>query len=472
MTHTAVLPMELPFASLGEALAAAGFALVEQTHLGGGAEPDRVLWNGQGGELRFYRDVATGLMTIVASGEAAIPPAVPRMARKEMLALIKSPAPVGRLAALQAVEAVGDSSLYVQLLTLLIDSDATVAGEAQRLFGDVAGRLLPALAPDIAAEPLAALFAVPGFRHEKLQILRTLHVKSSEAGRAEAVLGRALADADWEIAVTAMVAAGRLGIRGLAPSIARLRLPEGKRLGLVHDEARLILALRDACLVRLGASSASRLPEGVPQAVMGDTTGLPLALQSFASALVMPLPRDVVPPPELPEIRWTPHGPELQDGRLLVYVPMLPHWLGDEMLRPVPQPVRRLAPPQGFYIEAAPRPAATYDEALADLAREPQRSGLRAMLPPPDLWEMAARGPDGRRYPRGMNSLPEARVDLSPWGLSGIATGPGEWLNSPVDNDFLLASGGSRLPIPAARNRCKREVKHIYRCAFVLVSPT
>ncbi|MEH2546695.1 hypothetical protein V1283_003340 [Bradyrhizobium sp. AZCC 2262] len=470
MTHTAVLPMELPFASLGEALAAAGFALVEQTCLGGGEGPDRARWSGQGGELRFYRDIATGLTTIVASGQAAIPPAVPRMGRKEMLALIESPAPVGRLAALQAVETAGNSSLYVQLLPLLIDSDATVAGEAQRLFGEVAGRLLPALAPDIAVEPLAALFAVPGLRHEKLQILRALHVKPSQAERAEPVLGRALADCDWEIAVTAMIAAGRLGIRGLTPSIARLRLPEGKRLGLVHDEARLILALRDACLVRLGASSASRLPQGVPQAVMGDTTGLPLALQPFASALVMPLPRDVVLPPELPEVRWTPHGPELQDGRLLVYVPMLPHWLGDEMLRPMPQPVRRLAPPQGFYIEAAPRPAAAYDAALADIAGEPQRSGLRAMLPTPDLWEMAARGLDGRRYPWGMNALPEARVDVSPWGLSGIATGPGEWLNAPADSDYFLVSGGSRLPIPAARYRCKRDIEHTYRCAFVLAS--
>src|SRR5262249_28221250 len=158
----------------GEALAAAGFALVEETRLGGGEGPDRARWSGQGGELRFYRDIATGLMTMVASGQAAIPPAVPRMGRKEMLALIGSSAPAGRPAALQAVEAVGDSSLYVQLLPLLIDPDATVAGEAQRLFAEAAGRLLPALAPDIAAEPLAALFVVPGFRHEKLQILRAL----------------------------------------------------------------------------------------------------------------------------------------------------------------------------------------------------------------------------------------------------------------------------------------------------------
>jgi hypothetical protein len=471
MTRTAVLPMELPFASLCEALAAAGFALVEETRLGGGEAPDRALWSGQGDELRFYRDVATGLMTIVASGEAAIPPALPRMGRREMLALIASPSPVGRLAALQAAETAGDSSLYVRLLPLLVDPDATVAGEAQRLFGDVAGRLLPALAPDIAVEPLAALFALPGLRHEKLQILRTLHMKPSQAERAEAVLGRALADPDWEVAVTAMIAAGRLGIAGLAPSIARLRLPEGKRLGLVHDEARLILALRDVCLMRLGASSASRLPEGVPQAVMGDTAGLPLGLQPFASALVMPLPRNVAPPQELHEIRWRPHGPEFHDGRLLVYVPMLPHWLGDEMLRPAPQPVRRLAPPQGFYIEAAPRPAATFDEALADITREPHLSGLQAMLPTPDLWEMAARGPDGRRYPWGMNAQPQARVDLSPWGLSGIATGPGEWLNALADNDYFLVSGGGTLPIPAARNRCKREVKRNYRCAFVLRSP-
>jgi len=146
---------------------------------------------------------------------------------------------------------------------------------------------------------------------------------------------------------------------------------------------------------------------------------------------------------------------------------MLPHWLGDEMLRPVPQPARRLPPPKGFYIEAAPRPAATYDEALADVAREPQRSGLRAMLPPPDLWEMAARGPDGRRYPWGMNAQPEARVDLSPWGLSGITTGPGEWLNAPANGDYFLVSGGAILPTPAARRRCRCEIEHTFRCAFV-----
>ena len=299
-----------------------------------------------------------------------------------------------------------------------------------------------------------ALFSLPGWRRQKLQLLRWLaHDQPQASAPVLGLLRRALTDADWELRVTAMLTAARLQASALAPLVAKLVLPDDQRLGLSADELRLMHALRDATLAQLGIGLDRALPPGVALALHGDGSGLRPGLAACVQALGQPLPDDAPPAPATPGIVLTDSGPQLADGRLLVWVPPLPHWLGDETLRnALPNPPRRQRPAAGFFIDAEVRACGSWAQASADACREAQRLGRAVALADREAWEMAARGPDGRRFPWGMNAEPAVRADLSPWGMAGVARGDGEWLASADDGlaqHEAAVAGGRRNPAAA-----------------------
>ena len=281
-------------------------------------------------------------------------------------------------------------------------------------------------------DPGFALFSLPGWRREKLQMLRWLaHDRHEAQGPALGALRRALADADWELRVTAILAAARLEVTELAPSIAKLALPRTPAQGLSQDELRLVLALRDAALARLGQPRGRALPPGVADALGGDLSGLRPGFAACVHALIEPLPDDAPGPAEAAGIVVTDTGPELEDGRLLAWVPAVPHWLGDEACRhALPNPPRLHTPPAGFYIDAEPRALGSLAQARAAAQAQAQRLGRTVQLPTREAWEMAVRGPDGRRFPWGMNAERPARSDLSPWGVVCTESDAGEWLEA------------------------------------------
>lgn len=298
-------------------------------------------------------------------------------------------------------------------------------------------------------DPGLALFSLPGWRREKLQMMRWLsHDQRQAHGPVLGALQRALADADWELRVTAMLAAARLGATELAPQVARMALPTVPKQGLSDDELRLVLALRNATLAQLGHPRDRALPPGVAEAVRGDRSRLRAGFAACVHALGEPLPDDVPPPAAAAAIVLTDSGPLLADGRLLAWVPPVPHWLGDDALRhALPNPPRVYSPAAGYYIDAEPRGAGTLAEASAAAQATGQQLGRPVRLPTRDEWEMAARGPDGRRFPWGMNAEREAWSDLSPWGVAGVARGEGEWLDEGPRHG--VCAGGRRNPAPA-----------------------
>lgn len=304
------------------------------------------------------------------------------------------------------------------------------------------------------ADAGALLFALPGWRREKLQVLRWLGRDAAGSGeRMAALLARALADPDWEVRASAMICAGRVGARSLRPMIARLALPDTSASGAARRERGALLALRDAVLAQLGAPRDRALPEGVVEALAGDYGRLPGDLAPFVHALAEPLP-DQFAETQARGVVWASTGPRLTNGRLLAWVAPVTHWLGDATLRRAePNPPRQVLPAQGFFIDAERRGPAVYADAQAAAQAEARRLDRPVSLPPPDLWEMAARGPDGRRFTWGANAEPSARVDLSPWGVAGIASGPGEWLAGIDPTGSPLAAGGSDSPAMAARKR-------------------
>ena len=185
---------------------------------------------------------------------------------------------------------------------------------------------------------------------------------------------------------------------------------------------------------------------------------MPADLRALVHAFITPLPTDF-DRPRVPGITWTETGPELAGGRLLVFVPPLPHWLGDDALADGPaNPSRRVVPSRGFFIDAEPAGASTLAQARAAAV------AAGARLPSSDQWEMAARGPDGRRFPWGMNA--RAPVDLSPWGMAGIITGDGEWLDDPAAAGCGLTAGGRRMQVMARRGTVPDALVRPFRFAY------
>ncbi|WP_018000942.1 SUMF1/EgtB/PvdO family nonheme iron enzyme [Paracoccus sp. N5] len=417
-------------------------------------DPGPVAWRNGGATLWLLRDLATrnlvlrhGRGTFVPAGLAFMPPG-------EIIGLARSADALDRLAALQAAEGADPHIAAVCALALVADPEPVIAERALALLD----RPGAGLSPTNAA---AALFALPGWRREKLQAMRWwMRDRPAEPARVEGALARALTDPDWEIAVTAMLAAGSLRLPPLAGAVARTRLPETKSEGVTHDEARMILAVRDAVLVRLGGPAGKALPPGVEAMLDGDPDRLPPGLRDTAAALSQPLPVGT-PPQPAPGVIFGPAGPALADGALLTWVPPGTYRLGTALAPrgTVPNPPHRVTLERGFYIDSLPRAAVPLAAAQAEAAR------LGGRLPTPDQWEMAARGADGRRYPWGMNAANP--VDLSPLGLSGLIRGPGEWLDPGPDEPPLIA-GGAASPVPANRRPALASESRSHRLIFVL----
>jgi hypothetical protein len=203
----------------------------------------------RGGEIALIPDLVTGNVVLLLPPGLAVPPSLALATAADGRRLLAEPEDRSILAGLQIAAALGDAALAPWLARHLAGPDPVIAAAARRALAGIAGRSLAALDPD----PGAALFSAPGWRAEKLQLLRHLAVGEAEAtGPLLPLLARALADPDWEIAVTALLTVGRLGAGDLAPGVARARLPSGKRDGVTAEEARFILALRDGVLAHLG----------------------------------------------------------------------------------------------------------------------------------------------------------------------------------------------------------------------------
>lgn len=457
---THILASGTTMAHLCHVMQQAGYARTSAFHVQGETEPDRVIWERASDTVTGIVDLATRNLVIVGPSGFG-PPAGLRLAtRTHARNLLSKPDTVSTLAGLQIAESLADPSLAEWIMPHIRHHDTTIATKAAEVFAAIAG----SDATDI--DPGAALFSVPGWRQEKLQLLRWLRADPPEEPELLAsLLAKAITDDDWEIAVTAMLTVARLNCKATAAAVRRMVLPRTRQDGLSSDEVRLVAALRDGALQHLGAGNNPRLPAGILAALTGDPAQLPARFGPVFHALSQPLPDQAPEPDAHPDIRRTETGPQLADGTPLVWVPPCAHWVGDGALKDGP-PARLVTPDTGFFINALPLSPMPYAAARAHVDQLNDRLTLYAALPNSDEWDMAARGPDGRRFLWGMNARSRQRTDLSPWGMAGILQSPGEWLNATSNADTCLATGGSKSPVISTRQSVAADKELCARVVF------
>ncbi|WP_223164719.1 formylglycine-generating enzyme family protein [Massilia mucilaginosa] len=491
-----IVDRRLPFADLAARLYAEGWQraadptapspLIED-------EPEFVEFQRLGARLYYQFDPATGMRQLRVAGPdgdealaalAALAACLPCEGVERARELLRAPDVASRLLGLGMVEALGARESLDEVAAMISDASATVARQALhtcvRLIAEQGGAALRTLGQWKLENPDQSLiFLLAGSTYNKLQILRWLgHDRRASNADIDAVLRTALADPDWEVRLTALVVAARLRANQLLDQVATTALPQESADGVNTDERRMLRTIQLYAIELLQGAAVPAPSEAPPntRALMHDhllrcLAGDPVAHHEkaflFLTSLLTPLP-DEVPSPIVvpPGIRATEDGFLLEaHGIALCWVPPLAHWLGEELPRmQVANPIRNVVSSGFFIAREAGTALMDFDAAVAYCERLGAATGLKIRLPTSDEWEMAARGPDGRRFPWGNNARAEARFAASPWGVTGAVGLAAQWTSSMRDA-AMLVRGGEKQWVCAMREPARRDVL----CAVRLV---
>jgi hypothetical protein len=452
-------------------------------------EPEWVVWAAEElpATLVYTFNPAVRLRVLAFSGEGAAAQRdrtaafLPHLTGREIAELLASDDAESTVLGLLAAEELGLAALLPAVEALTGSADGFVAEVAVRVAGsllrDVAATAREYLAgwPAGSGRPAAfSGYAGPAIRR---QVVRTAcRDLGDEAGPGlEFLLRAGLVDPDWEVRASALLGAGRRGLQGLAEAAeAAAALPADGRYGHGEADLRRFELLRGAVLGHL----RGRPPEDAAGrhalcCVRGENDGIFDGLYLLVHALTVPLQLDL-PPERLPAAVVQGYaGPALaRSGLPLSWVAPVPCWLGEaEGGGEIPNPLRRVVPRSGFFMARRPLSRSQADWILAGGSGEPPEAlrepghpcsfaealrlaealsaieGAALVLPTADQWEIAARGPDGRRYPWGNGLEPEPEGRLSPWGIEGMAGGLPQWARS-VEGGAVFC-GGPALPCAA-----------------------
>jgi hypothetical protein len=440
------------------------------------------------GELRllYTFEPASGLRVLRSAGphcDDALPnlaSRLPSRGSEHARALLHATDTASRLLGLRMIDALDARSLIGEVAALTRDADATIAQQAMRigvrLIAEPAAAALRAASQWKREHPdRSPLFLLTGSTHNKLQIVRWLaHNRRESNDSIDAVLRTALADPDWELRLSALVVAARLRASNLLDDVMKTALPQDTADGLNTDERRMARTIQ-LCAVELSQGAAVPPPSVAPpitretmhahllRCVAGEPVAHADKVFLFLTSLVTPLPDKIDAPIALPRgIRIGEDGYLLESASgdiALCWVPPVEHWLGDELPRMrIANPIRKVSG-TGFFISramGATPERVNYDAALDHCERLGAETQLRIRLPTCDEWEMAARGPDGRRFPWGNNARSEARFGASPWGLSDAVGRVAQWTSNARDPDVLVCGGEKQwvcaMHEPSSRN--------------------
>lgn len=482
-----IVDRQLPFADLAARLRADGWQrsadpTAPPPILPG--EPEIAEFERGNLQLHYHFEPATGMRELRISGPrgddalAALGSRLPCQGLERARELLHAQDVESRLLGLRMIEALDARALLGEVAAIMSDANATVSRQAAhtcvRLIAEPAGAALRALGHWKEENPdQSVIFLLAGSTYNKLQILRWFAQDRRESNAdIEAVLRTALEDPDWEVRLTALVVAARLRASKLLDEVARTPLSEDTADGVNLDERRMLRTIQLYAIELLQGAAVPPQSEAPPKTreLMHDhllrcLAGEPVAHHEktflFLTSLLSPLPDEVAAPIVFPPgIRTADDGYKLEAyGIALCWVPPVEHWLGEELPRmQVANPIRKVLS-TGFFIarEASATPELQdYIAAMEYCKRLSAVTDLKIRLPTSDEWEMAARGPDGRRFPWGNNARAEDRFGASPWGLVGAVGRAAQWTSSTRDSEMLVCGGEQQwvcaMREPASRN--------------------
>jgi hypothetical protein len=473
---TLVLRPEYPFALVAPVLETQGWRRVPDPEAPEPAipgEPELAAWTRDGAQLSYAFNPAIGLRTLTVRGQPdeQLFEQLPLLDVERVRELIRSGPAENVLLGLAAAREAGAVGLLPEVLPRIADDDELIADWATETAVVLGGRGLAhateAVARARAERPGRSILYYGLPRPVRLQVLRWWIAleQRPEPGVVEFVQS-ALDDADWELRVTALLACGRLRIRELARAAAHVDLPRGVRDGVLPEERQLLLSVRElvALSLRRGLPDEAR-DGGLGRAVLAGRIDGADEVARLLVALTTPIP-DAPGPERLPEgvvsdgESWSLRGVDVP----LIWVPPIPHWLGDRVPPPSrPNPTRRVTPAHGFFVGAEPvtDPLAracgvetdgaggvTYAGALSICRELSLRSNADVRPPTADQWEAAARGPDARRYPGG-NTAYGTGLDVSPWGGTRFVGAIPQWTRDAPTSGHRVVCGSPGI-VPCA----------------------
>ena len=439
-------------------------------------EPDMAVWvhSSTGDRLIYTFQPAMHLRVLriegnhVAQYQAELVKQFPILTIQDAERLMQSLDIESILLGIAIAEALDAIDLLDIVAALTEHPDSLIAQEASRVFQHLLSQTtnlsLGLLAEWKTQHPdRSVLFRLLGSVQERRQVLRWLmHDHPNTNPAIDATLRTALEDPDWEVRVTALLAAARLKAFAVRKFVHQVKLPDSTIEGLDATDRRILLTIRQAALALLDGQSPS------PQMDMPLTTKLAMRdhiMRCIAGlsvtwhdrvfllihALTHPLPAEIPIPILTPGIQVQEHGYTLAHSNLpLVWVPPIPHWLGDERASEAFQAIREVIPTSGFFISQTlirldsqrnHYVRCNWEEAQQHCLKLSQQASLKIRLPTADEWEMAVRGPDGRRFPWGNGLEKDWRNKMSPWGIQDSVGVLGQWTKTCLDSDHAIVCG-------------------------------